>query len=530
MYRVIVADDEESERSRILKMLEGMAEDFIVVGCYENGFDALENGIPLEPDVLITDIRMPYIDGIELIKEAKIELPLLQSIIISGYDSFDDAQKAISLGVIRYLSKPILASEMKEALEEAKKNLSALKETPETKEQVSTENAIRKDNDLSLLITMKNVPEDFFLQCKQDGIDLEKPYQRILLFDSDLDSIDPRREESLRLEIRECYEEEFSEPDSAAFFDGTELVAFFLSEKSVSKNEISARVREILARLERRYHLSVSCGISEESTKPVNYRKLYRHAKRTLEYRTVLGPSQVFLFEDLEKEENTSPSGGGKVDENEYKKLTYLISYGKEEETKKSVHNLVEQISSIEYKDNYYFILSSILDSILKACVSLGALYESTEPQTAIMTELYGLKSKQAITDFFDRMISAVISVNKSNRLNGLVNSFSQIQDFLKANYTNSGLSIDDVANELGYSVSYISSILKKNGTSFTKTVTDLRIKKATEILHNPDAKILSVANQVGYSDPYYFSHVFKKLAGMSPEEYRKKNVGTERE
>ena len=72
MYRVIVADDEESERSRILKMLEGMAEDFTVVGCYENGFDALENGIPLEPDVLITDIRMPYIDGIELIKEAKI--------------------------------------------------------------------------------------------------------------------------------------------------------------------------------------------------------------------------------------------------------------------------------------------------------------------------------------------------------------------------------------------------------------------------------------------------------------------------
>jgi len=394
MYRVIVADDEESERSRILRMLKEMKDDFLVVGCYENGFDALENGLPLEPDVLITDIRMPYINGIELIKEAKIELPLLQSIIISGYDSFDDAQKAISLGVIRYLSKPILPSEMKEALEEAARNLSALKDNRRPEKTPDNERAIQQADDLSLLVTMKEVPEDFRKHCEEDGILLSKPYQRILLFDSDLDSIDPRREESLRMEIRECYEDEFAGPEGVAFFDGTELVALVFSEKPVSEDAISARVREILARLQRRYGLSVSCGVSEEAGQPVNYRKLYRHAKRTLEYRTVLGPSQAFLFEDLARDEGNSQTGSGKVDENEYKRLNYLIAYGKEDEANECVHGLLDQISSIEYKDNYYYILSSILDAILKSCVSLGALYDRTEPQTEILTELYGLKNQ----------------------------------------------------------------------------------------------------------------------------------------
>ena len=91
-----------------------------MVGCFENGFDALENGISLSPDILITDIRMPYIDGIDLIKHFKREFPLLQSIIVSGYDSFDYAKEAISLGVVGYLTKPIFKDEFIATLNKAK--------------------------------------------------------------------------------------------------------------------------------------------------------------------------------------------------------------------------------------------------------------------------------------------------------------------------------------------------------------------------------------------------------------------------
>ena len=105
MYRVIIVDNEESVRERLLFLLSKMNSDFEVVGSFENGYDALLSMNSLSPDLVITDIKMPYVDGIELIKQSKIDLPLLQFIIISGYDLFDYAKQAIELGVLSYITK-----------------------------------------------------------------------------------------------------------------------------------------------------------------------------------------------------------------------------------------------------------------------------------------------------------------------------------------------------------------------------------------------------------------------------------------
>ena len=87
----------------------------------------------------------------------------------------------------------------------------------------------------------------------------------------------------------------------------------------------------------------------------------------------------------------------------------------------------------------------------------------------------------------------------------------------------NPTLSLDDLARELGYSLSYISAILKRNNTSFTKYLTDIRMSKAKILLNEENSKLITIANQVGYEDPYYFSHCFKKYFGISPGEFRKK-------
>ena len=103
-----------------------------------------------------------------------------------------------------------------------------------------------------------------------------------------------------------------------------------------------------------------------------------------------------------------------------------------------------------------------------------------------------------------------------------LESSYERILHFIDMNFTNPNLLIEDVANELSYSVSYISAILKRNGTSFTKITTDLRMKKALTLLSDQNNRIITIARDVGYTDPYYFSHCFKKYTGLSPDEYRK--------
>ena len=92
MIKIVIADDESDAMNRLSSLLKNFKDDFEVVGAFANGYDALEGVLSLAPDLLITDIKMPFIDGIEVIKRSKVELPLLQSIIITGYDSFDFAK------------------------------------------------------------------------------------------------------------------------------------------------------------------------------------------------------------------------------------------------------------------------------------------------------------------------------------------------------------------------------------------------------------------------------------------------------
>lgn len=287
------------------------------------------------------------------------------------------------------------------------------------------------------------------------------------------------------------------------------------------KETILDKLNTIIAKVLKVSQISVSVGVSDVMLKDeVNYRKLYRHALRCLEYRTVVGSNVVLFFEDLEKQSTVKV---GKVDENEYKAISYEILYGKKDEAKAKIAKLVTTISKQEYKDSYYFILSNLLDSLFKSCVDLGKLYKDFMPHVDIVQKLYASKTTDSIQQFFSDLVDKITAINEKSRMTGVQSSFEQIKKYIESNYSNSLLSLYDVADELSYSVSYISAILKKNNTSFTKYLTDIRMDKAKALLADENNKLITIASVVGYEDPYYFSHCFKKYYGVSPIEYRNK-------
>jgi len=529
MYRVIIADDESAVRERLLALLKKESNGFEVVGSFENGYDALEAIESLQPDLLITDIKMPYINGIELIKQAKVELPLLQSIIISGYDSFDYAKQAIDLGVIGYMSKPISNLELQENLVKAKNTLDTQvtidKNISNLQKQVETSLKVLQESDLMRLITLKEVSINMHEKLLNDGINLDCKYHLLAIFDTDqdLDTLSNEKFELFRFYVSKYFHEQFDRfINSYDFADGQTHVFLLCSDKIINKEEMLTKFNETIAMIKKACDVSVSVGVSDISKdNEISYRKLYRHAKRCLEYRTVVGSNIVLFFDDLENHTNIKTPG--KIDENEYKTISYDILYGKEEEAKESIKHLVTTISSKEYTDSYYFILNNILDTILKSCINLSKLYINFMPHIEIVQKLYGSKTSQSIISFFDDLIEKVSVVNESSRLSGVELSFEQIKKYIDSHYYESTLSLECVANELCYSVSYISAILKKNNTSFTKYLTDIRMEKAKALLADNNNKLITIASAVGYEDPYYFSHCFKKYYGVSPIEYRKK-------
>lgn len=164
-----------------------------------------------------------------------------------------------------------------------------------------------------------------------------------------------------------------------------------------------------------------------------------------------------------------------------------------------------------------------MVDSLLKACVSLQRLFDEFMNYGDIISKIYSLKTNESLFEFFNTLVDNIDYINKTARQSGVDSSYKQIIDYIQKNYSKRDLSLEEVANELGYSVSYISAILKKNNTSFTKYLTDVRMEQAKILLANPNNKLLTIAIAVGYEDPYYFSHCFKKNNGVSPLEYRKK-------
>lgn len=528
MYRVIIADDEESIRNRLKHMLEKLP-DFELVGYFENGFDTLENGIALAPDILITDIRMPYVNGIDLIRQMKMELPLIQSIIISGYDSFDYAKEAISLGVIGYLTKPLSLEEFTGTMGKAKElldrqsisdlNLKALEQ------KAMSSIRFLQSEDLNRLIKIKNVDENFKGKLLEDGINLDFKYQFFVIFDPDDEDPGFEQQDLLYYYLRKTVEENVIDPLHYYFFlNDNQYVLLLMKNDTIDTAQIIDKLTNIVAKIKKALKISVSCGVSDVMTDPINYRKIFRHAKRCLEYRTVFGRNMVFSFPDLEKE-NQDLQTNAKVDENEYRTLTYLLSYGKKEEARQQIEKLINQISSPEYRENYNYILSNILDAILKSCIALNDFYLGFDSHVEITSNLYNLKTINSVVEFYSRIANRVIQINESKRLSGLESSFERIVHYIESHFSDTSLSIDDVARELSYSVSYISAILKKNGTSFTKLTMEFRMKKAVDLLLDANNKVIVVAKEVGYSDPYYFSHCFKKYTGMSPDEYRKKHI-----
>jgi two-component system, response regulator YesN len=526
MYKVLIADDEATVRDRLVDFVGRLPRDFKVVGVYENGYDALLNASSLSPDLIITDIKMPFIDGLELIRQAKQELPLLQAIIVSGFDTFDFAKQAIDLGVIGYITKPATFDEVQEALLKAKaeldKRLVVDKNLNDLQAKKESLLDMVKGDDLNKLVTLKNLPKNFEAKLKADGIVLTKKRLGFAIFDSDVsvDDLSYEKSELVRYYLGQYINEEFPAGDAFYFSNNGDNSLLFQAGDEVTKEVVQASFARIIAKILKTCGVSLSVGISDvgDSKDIVSYRKLYRHAKWTLEYRTVIGNNVALFYDDLASKEVAI----GKVDDNDFKNVSYAILYGKLPEAKKLVSKMVETITNKEYKDSYFLIINNLLDSVLKSCVALDKLYIEYMPHLAIMNEITSQKNAKGLIKTFNTLIEKVIVINQEKRISGVDEAYASIRHFIDEHYTTSSLSLDKVADKLGYSVSYISAILKKNDTSFTKYLTQVRMEKAKSLLANPANKVVTVANEVGYDDPYYFSHCFKKYTGVSPLEYRK--------
>ncbi|MCL2426633.1 MAG: response regulator [Oscillospiraceae bacterium] len=526
MYKLVIVEDERDVRRRLAGLIEKSGCNFEIVSEYETGIDAYDGIISDNPDLILTDIQIPYINGIELSKKIREIYPLVNIIIITGYSEFDYAKEAANLGVIGFVNKPITLENIQELLKKAEASLDNKFLTGSNLDKLTTfynENIpVIKENELLNLSKMTDVTLTFQQRLLASNIKLDYPYFAMCVFDFDeMQDGDVENNDLISSFIRKLIAEELQDYCDIEIFNRYEKICLIVkSHTSPDVTELERRMERVVQRAARFSDVPVSAGISSIFNNNKNFSAMVKEAGRALEYRNIMGGEKVFIFGNTQ-----SPAITFSIDESLIKELGYILHTQNAEACIARIDLIRESLRSSN--NPLYYAATGILNVLIRNCDDLKGLYEYSGTPDMLYKKLFEIKTEDEIYDYLKSLVHLVRKLNDGVIIDNVEQSLRIVNSYMEAHFCDPDISFGRMARDVNFSVGYISALLKKKlNTSFVKKLTEMRMEKAKELLLNPSLKIIDIAEQLGYNDSYYFSHCFKKYVGVPPKEFRSNEQG----
>jgi len=522
VYKLVIVEDERDVRNRLATMVMKSGCNFEIAAEYETGIDAYDGIISDNPDLILTDIKIPYINGIDLSKKVREIYPSVRIIIITGYNEFDYAKEAANLWVSGFVSKPITLDNIRELLKKVEASLDEEYLTGSNLDRLSAfyreSLPIIRENDLYHLSNMSEVPPAFETRLVAGGVSLDYPYFAMGIFDFDeLPDGDAERYDLVFSSIRKTAGEAIEDLCDYDLFSRNEKLCLLLKfHAQPDVNELERRIERIIHRTGRFSETPVSAGVSRVFHNDRNFSAMAGEATRAIEYRSVMGGQKVFLFEN-----SRSPAIKLPIEDDVIRGLGNLLHTRTGEDCIRRIDLIRSSVN--DSRESLYYAATGILNVLLRGCDDLEGLYARRGGPDIIYRKMFEIKTDDEIFDYLTQLAKLICSLNDNVIVDNLDRSLRLVTSYMETHYCDPDISFEALAGEVNFSVSYISALLKKRrGTSFIKMLTELRMEKAKELLSDPSLKIIDIAEQLGYNDSYYFSHCFKKYVGMPPKEYRK--------
>ena len=491
MYSVLIVDDEVITCNSLAKMISNIRPNWNVETAYD-GKEAMEKFQKSHFDVMITDIKMPFIDGIDLIQQIKTIKPETICIIQSAYSDFEYAQNALKMGVTDYILKPI----SKKGVEELINKIEGLIESL----MLSSRKSISDIEKINFLIEYKAIPKNSNIM--------------IIIIEFDDETVSP----NLVKLIRGLFPDNLC---SINFFSTelgkNEIVNLINSSKeTVDTDSISSSAKNALLS---DYGLGCRLFISEYLPyKQSNITFAYSQAKTAKEFNFYFNKNYL-SFSSI-KDRYVSVL---RLPENLENKFVNSFSLRDKKNTKELLDALLTQLTKEKLlypsivKEKFKYLFSNILSNIRNLFWENKDLFLQ-ELCAQIDSSQYINDLNYALQSASDK-ISTVISDIDNNANSHIVQSSIS---YITSNLSND-LSLETVANKFSFSSNYFSKIFKDTtGMSYIEFLLQQRIEKAKQLLEKTNFKIYSVSLQVGYDNVGYFIRIFKKRTGLSPEEYRR--------
>lgn len=541
MLRIFLAEDEVIVRETIKRMIPWEDLGFELVGEAADGEMALPLLLRQKPDLLITDIKMPFMDGLTLAKVAKKEIPGLKVVILSGYDDFNYAKQAINIGVEDYLLKPITKNALIERLTEIRSRYEHEKTQKEYYEKFHREMQAYEKNSsrdfFEALVSGSMDMMEIYRRSEKLGLDIVAEAYNVLIFTMNCEEDFSGQREGYsewEAESLELLEEFFSENTSAMLFRCNIFSYGVLikgQKETIEENTRScvSEIQRILDRKEQKRQWFVAAGEPVERLSQIQ--KSYYSASRAFSQRYLYDENILYYDEmaSMEKKNVTEDDSTylQKVDVNALNPviLQKFLSNGLLEETENFVKDYFyaigqEPLESLVFRNyvtlNVRFSVMSFLKEI--GCDTRTLEQEDTED---VLSE--SSKSLENAIAYAKKIISQAIALRDQNSGNKNRSILKTAVDFIDSHYMEEDMSLNKAANAANVSANHFSALFSQNmGQTFIEYLTNLRMNKAKEYLRCTSMRSSEIAGEIGYKDAHYFSYLFKKTQGMTPSDYRK--------
>lgn len=541
MLKIFLAEDEVIVRETIKRMIPWENLGFELVGEAADGEMALPLLIRQQPDLLITDIKMPFMDGLTLARLAKKEVPGLKVVILSGYDDFNYAKQAINIGVEDYLLKPITKNALIERLTEIRSRYEDEKTQREYYEKFHRE----------MQAYEKNSSRDFFEALVSGSLDMMEVYKRaeklgldivaesynVLIFTMNCnEDFSGQREGyySWEAESLEMLEKFFTGHPFAMLFRSNVFSYGVLikgEKNSIRENTriCVEEIRKIFDRKEDNKEWFVAVGESVERLSQIQ--KSYHSASRAFSQRYLYDGKVLYYDEMLamEKKDVTNDDSEylQKVDVNALNPtiLQKFLSNGLLEETENFVQDYFyaigqEPMESVVFRS---YVILNVRFSVLSFLKELGCDTKTLEPEDTEEILAESGRNMESTIAYAEKLVSQAIQLRDRNSGNKNRSILKTAVDFIDQHYMEEDMSLNKAANVANVSANHFSALFSQNmGQTFIEYLTSLRMDKAKEYLRCTGMRSSEIAGEVGYKDAHYFSYLFKKTQGMTPSDYRK--------
>lgn len=501
MIKIMLVDDEPSAIKYLKTIIEQKTQGFEVIDTAENGIEALQKIEFSYPDIVITDIKMPVMDGLELCSNIKSKYPYIKMVLISGYQEFEYARKAIKEGVIDYLLKPVSIDSLVELLNKLKDMI----EEENYNNQINIFKRIIYDSNINEIEKRYFINKRFGIAVlREGGIPLH--FSSIVYF-NDKHSILPTailNEKKIWL---------FEGRDQKEFI-------FVFSPDDLDFKAFENTLKDLIKFIDKECYYTLVFKMKYFYLEEI--RNVFFEIIKILEENITLGISQIIYDEQNNKKDNVKKSKP--LDTTLEKKIEFFVSNllfdRLKEELEKNIKQWVQEKQTILW-------IGNTLNYILYITKKHLNIKDFSNDNIKFMLDeaLYLSKNTEQLITSICNIIDALIRENEemTNKKDTekLLNSISNyIENNISQQFT-----VQSICQMFGISPTYLNVLFNKHKKMpFNKYLTNIRIEKAKKIIvDNPEIPLKDISEMIGFNDQFYFSRVFKSLTGFSPSEFKER-------